>query len=146
MWPEKDSNRFTGDTIPGRDRIGREYVEIITTHINADFDAMASMIAAKKLYPEAAMVFPGSQERNLREFFVESTFYFFDFARIRDLDFEKIRRLILVDTRQEWEYRTGHIKGAVNFPMEPTWWYRWRKQGELKRFLGPDKDRFLVFY
>ena len=38
----------------------------------------------------------------------------------------------LVDTRQEWEYRTGHIKGAVNFPMEPTWWSRWRKADALK--------------
>jgi len=75
-------------------------VEIITTHINADFDAMASMIAAKKLYPEAVMVFPGSQEHNLREFLVESTFYFFNFARIRDLEFTRISRLILVDTRQ----------------------------------------------
>jgi len=54
--------------------------------------------------------------------------------------------LLLVDTRQEWEYRTGHIKGAVNFPMEPTWWSRWRKKGALKKFLGPDKNRFLVFY
>lgn len=54
--------------------------------------------------------------------------------------------LLLVDTRQEWEYRTGHIKGAVNFPMEPTWWSRWRKKGALEKFLGPDKNRFLVFY
>ncbi len=54
--------------------------------------------------------------------------------------------LFLVDTRQEWEYRTGHIKGAVNFPIEPTWLSRWRKKGELKTFLGPDKDRFIVFY
>ena len=28
--------------------------------------------------------------------------------------------LLLVDTRQEWEYRTGHLKGALNFPIEPT--------------------------
>jgi 3-mercaptopyruvate sulfurtransferase SseA len=54
--------------------------------------------------------------------------------------------LFLVDTRQEWEYRTGHIKGAVNFPMEPTWWARWRKARALKAFLGADKDRTLVFY
>ena len=40
--------------------------EIITTHMNADFDALASMIAAQKLYPEATLVFPGSQEKNLR--------------------------------------------------------------------------------
>ncbi len=54
--------------------------------------------------------------------------------------------LIVVDTRQEWEYRTGHIKGAVNFPIEPTWLSRWRKKGDLEAFLGTDKDRFIVFY
>ncbi len=54
--------------------------------------------------------------------------------------------LLLVDTRQEWEYRTGHMKGAVLFAMEPTWLSRWRKKGELATFLGPDKDRFIVFY
>ena len=54
--------------------------------------------------------------------------------------------LLLVDTRQEWEYRTGHIKGAQLFTMEPTWLSRWRKKGELATFLGPHKDRFIVFY
>jgi len=54
--------------------------------------------------------------------------------------------LLLVDTRQEWEYRTGHLKGALNFPMEPTWWSRWRAGGALEALLGPDKNRFIVFY
>ena len=54
--------------------------------------------------------------------------------------------LLLVDTRQDWEYRTGHIKKAVNFPMEPTWLSRWRSKGALEEFLGPDKNRFIVFY
>jgi len=54
--------------------------------------------------------------------------------------------LLLVDTRQEWEYRTGHIKGAVNFPMEPTWWARWHKASDLEAFLGADKNRIIVFY
>lgn len=75
-------------------------MEVITTHINADFDAMASMIAAKKLYPEAILVFPGSQERTLREFFVKATVYLYDFKRLRELDLDKVKRLILVDTRQ----------------------------------------------
>jgi tRNA nucleotidyltransferase (CCA-adding enzyme) len=38
---------------------------VITTHINADFDALASLLAAQKLYPEARVVFPGAQEKNL---------------------------------------------------------------------------------
>jgi hypothetical protein len=54
--------------------------------------------------------------------------------------------LLLVDTRQEWEYRTGHLKGAVIFPMEPTWWSRWHKASALESLLGPDKDRMVVFY
>ena len=54
--------------------------------------------------------------------------------------------LLLVDTRQDWEYRTGYIQGAVNFPIEPTWWGRWRARGNLAALLGPDKNRLVVFY
>ena len=56
------------------------------------------------------------------------------------------KSLLLVDTRQEWEYRSGHIEGAVNFPMEPTSWSRWRKASALETFLGPDKNRAIIFY
>ena len=55
-------------------------------------------------------------------------------------------KVLLVDTRQDWEYRSGHIKDAVNFPMEPTAWSRWRSQGRLAALLGPDHDRLAVFY
>jgi predicted sulfurtransferase len=54
--------------------------------------------------------------------------------------------LLLVDTRQDWEYRTGHIKGAHNFPIEPTWWSRWSKSSALETFLGQNKDRTVIFY
>ena len=54
--------------------------------------------------------------------------------------------ILLVDTRQEWEYRTGHLMGAVNFPMEPTAWSRWRKASALEAFLGADKNRTVIFY
>ena len=76
-------------------------MEVITTHINADFDAMASMMAAKKLYPDALVAFSGSQEKGLRDFFIKSTFYAFDFARIKEIDFDLVRRLILVDIRRK---------------------------------------------
>jgi 3-mercaptopyruvate sulfurtransferase SseA len=54
--------------------------------------------------------------------------------------------LLLVDTRQEWEFRSAHIKGALNFPMAPTWWERWKKADELEAFLGPEKEKEIVFY
>ena len=53
---------------------------------------------------------------------------------------------LLVDTRQEWEYRTGHIRGALNFPMEPTWLAEWQKKGDLESLLGGDKECTIVFY
>jgi hypothetical protein len=56
------------------------------------------------------------------------------------------RSTLLVDTRQEWEFAMGHIESAVNFPMEPTAWSRWWKSGDLAAALGPDKNRFIVFY
>ena len=77
------------------------YLEVITTHMNADFDALASMLAAKKLYSEAKMVFPGAQEKNLRNFFLHTSSYLCDFARIKDVDLSKVKKLILVDTRQK---------------------------------------------
>ena len=54
--------------------------------------------------------------------------------------------LLLVDTRQAWEYHAGYIKGAAFFPMEPTWLARMTQRGALEQFLGPDKTKTLVFY
>ncbi len=65
---------------------------------------------------------------------------------LADLYRKEKSKLLLVDTRQEWEHRTGHIEGSLNFPMEPTWWERWSKADELEEILGPDKDRAIVFY
>ena len=87
-------------------------MDVITTHTNADFDSLASMIAAKKLYPNAVLVFPGSQERSLRDFFIHSTLYAFEVERIKNIDLGELERLILVDTRQI--SRIGKFSGVVS--------------------------------
>jgi tRNA nucleotidyltransferase (CCA-adding enzyme) len=51
---------------------------IITSHVNADYDAIAAMLAAQKLYPDARIIFPGSQEKTLRDFFIHSMGYLFN--------------------------------------------------------------------
>jgi len=89
-------------------------MEVITTHINADFDSLASMLAAKKLYPDAVLVFPGSQERGLRDFFIHSTLYAFEVERAKNIDLQKVTRLILVDTRQI--NRIGRFSEIVGKP------------------------------
>jgi tRNA nucleotidyltransferase (CCA-adding enzyme) len=73
---------------------------IITTHVNSDFDAFASLLAAQKLYPEAVVVFPGSQEANLRNFFIQSMAYLFNLASIAEVEQATVSRLVIVDTRQ----------------------------------------------
>jgi tRNA nucleotidyltransferase (CCA-adding enzyme) len=75
-------------------------ITIITTHMNADFDAIASMLAAQKLYAGSLVIFPGSQEKSLRNFFIDSMVYLFNMADIKKIDFSNIKRLVLVDTRQ----------------------------------------------
>lgn len=74
---------------------------IITSHINSDFDAIASMLAAQKLYPDSIIIFPGSQEKNLRDFFISSTSYLFNMADPKNIDFSKTQQLVLVDTKQK---------------------------------------------
>ena len=75
-------------------------MDVITTHINADFDCLGSMVAAKKLYPQAEMVFAGAQERSLREYLLKNPENASLLKRIRDIDLADIRRLILVDVCQ----------------------------------------------
>jgi len=74
-------------------------MDVITTHVNADFDCLGAMIAARRLYPDAVMIFAGAQERSLRQFFLQSTLYAFDIRRVRDIELDRITRLILVDVR-----------------------------------------------
>ena len=54
--------------------------------------------------------------------------------------------LLIVDTRQEWEYRTAHIIGSAVFPTETTSWWRWRHASAMAKLLGPDKNRTIVYY
>ena len=89
-------------------------MDVITTHTNADFDSLASMLAAKKLYPHAVLVFHGSQERSLRDFFIHSTLYALEVERIKNIDLQEVRRLILVDTRQM--SRIGKFSEVVTKP------------------------------
>jgi len=72
--------------------------DLITTHTYADFDALASMVAARKLYPGAILVLPGSQERAVREFMSLSA----DIVKIeheKDARLDDVERLIVVETR-----------------------------------------------
>src|SRR5574341_1198979 len=74
-------------------------MELISTHVSADFDALASMVAASKLYPKARLLFPGSQERNVREFLRETRFPLLA-ERLKGFPLDSVSRLILVDVKR----------------------------------------------
>lgn len=87
---------------------------VITCHVNADFDALASMIAASKLYPDSTLIFPGSQEKNLKNFFIQSATYLYNFKSFKDIDPKTVKKLVIVDTRQK--SRVKHIAPLLDSP------------------------------
>ncbi len=73
-------------------------MDIITTHTNTDLDALAAMVAAQKLYPDAVLVFPGKLLPNVEEFMSlhKDTL---TVRSLKEVDAAKIKRVILVDTK-----------------------------------------------
>jgi len=74
-------------------------VDIITTHVNTDLDALASMVAAQKLYPEALLVMPDKLAPEVEEFLslykdILST------CSLKEINLAQVNRVILVDTRR----------------------------------------------
>lgn len=84
-------------------------MELILTHSNADFDALASLLAAAHLFPGAYPVLPQRLNRNVRDFLAlyRGTV---NFVRVEELPREPVARLILVDTQQV---------PALPFPLGP---------------------------
>ncbi len=73
-------------------------MELILTHENADFDALASQLAAHKLMPGASPVLPNRLNRNVRHFMA----LYRDelpFCEMKDLPREPVTRVIVVDTQ-----------------------------------------------
>lgn len=73
-------------------------MQIISTHENADFDAIASLLAVHKLYPNAIALLPRRINRNVSSFL---TVYWdaLPFTRPEDLGKVRIDQVILVDTQ-----------------------------------------------
>ncbi len=89
-------------------------MDVIITHVNADFDCLGSMVAASRLYPGALLSFPGSQEKGLRDFIDHHPDYLPTLTRARDIDLDRITRLIIVDCQQS--SRIGRFAEILNRP------------------------------
>ena len=75
-------------------------MEIIVGHQHTDFDGLAAMVAAKKLYPEAKAVFPGRVQDPVKDFMA----LYKDEVEIlylSDIDLDKVTKVIIVDTAEK---------------------------------------------
>src|SRR5699024_1416312 len=71
-------------------------MQVIVSHMNTDFDALASMYAAKKLYPEAHVVLPGKLETKVKQFM---NIYrdVLAYKNMTEVRWEQVTSLIIVD-------------------------------------------------
>ena len=88
-------------------------VDVIVSHTNTDFDALGAMLAARRLYPGAAIALSGSLNRNVREFY---RLHADDLELVEAgrLDPEAIRRLIVVETVHR--ERLGELEQVARDP------------------------------
>lgn len=80
---------------------------LVLTHEHADFDALASMLAAARLYPQAVPVLPRQLNRNLEAFLADYR-DILPFMRLEELPKGRIDSVILVDTQTIQPVRGMH--------------------------------------
>lgn len=80
-------------------------MKIITTHKGTDFDALASLIAATLIYPDAKPVLPTSINANLKAFLAIHK-DLFDIYSPKDIVLDHVDTLIVVDTHS-WSRLEG---------------------------------------
>lgn len=86
-------------------------MEIITSHNALDFDGLAGIVAAGKLYPGAVKAFSGTVAKNVKQFmalYKDSLLI----KQAREIELQQISRLIIVDTAIA--NRLGQFKDAAH--------------------------------
>ena len=75
-------------------------MQLITSHLNTDFDSLASMIAIQKLYPDAVICPPGSMSRKVRDFMAKQGRPFASrLMKPKKIPLDEVTLMIVVDTR-----------------------------------------------
>jgi tRNA nucleotidyltransferase (CCA-adding enzyme) len=87
---------------------------VIATHTNADFDALASLLAVRRLYPGSMAALPGSLARNVREFYRLHADEL-DVCETSRLDLAAIERLVVVETVHA--SRLGELEPVARDPQ-----------------------------
>ena len=107
---------------------------LILSHEHTDFDALASMLAASRLYPQSVPVLPRQINRNL-EAFLSEYHELLPFVHLEDLPKRRVDHVIAVDTQTVQPVRgmsqatTGHVIDH-HPPMRdlPAGWTFWGEE------------------
>ncbi|MCP3925746.1 MAG: CBS domain-containing protein [Desulfobacterales bacterium] len=93
-------------------------MEIITTHSNTDFDALASVIAATILYPDAIPVLHKSVNPNVKDF-LSLHKEIFKIHSSKEINIDKIKKVIVVDTNN-WSRlsKIGNLKEKEDIEID----------------------------
>jgi tRNA nucleotidyltransferase (CCA-adding enzyme) len=86
-------------------------MDVIATHSNADFDGLASMVAAHKLFPDAKLILPAGAQEAVRTFLAVHDL---DITKLNNIDLSQVTRLILVDTQEP--SRIGTLTSCLENP------------------------------
>jgi tRNA nucleotidyltransferase (CCA-adding enzyme) len=109
-------------------------LEVIATHANTDFDAFASLLAARRLYPDAVVAIQGTLNRNVREFYRLHADEL-DAVEASRLELESIRRLIVIETTSA--SRLGELEPVARDPEVETVVFD-HHAGELPGWVKPE--------
>ena len=108
--------------------------EVIATHANTDFDAFASLLAARRLYPDAVVAIQGTLNRNVREFYRLHADEL-DAVEASRLEPESIRRLVVIETTSA--SRLGELEPVARDPEVETVVFD-HHAGELPGWVKPE--------
>ena len=111
-------------------------MQVVTTHMNSDFDALASVIGATLLYPNSVGVIPTSVNNNVAKF-LSTHKTAFNIILPSEVKFAEVTRLIVVDTDQ-WRRldRMENLRGRDD--LEILLWDHHLNGGDIEADVGVD--------
>ncbi len=86
---------------------------LITSHLNTDFDSLASMVAISKLYPDAVICPPGSMDRKVKDYMTRNG-HLWNITKPKKVKLDDVDLMVVVDARSR--QRIGIFSALADRP------------------------------
>ena len=104
-------------------------MQIVTTHRNTDFDALASVIAATILYPGSTPILPKNLNPNVKAF-LSIHKDLLQVSAVDEINLQEVTRLIVVDVNS-WERLDRFLKLKSRDDLEIILWDHHTNEGNI---------------